>query len=373
MVVCFLVLLIREYFWSDTVKHHIGETMKTGKTLMELAAEVERQQESKVDFVADTRQLSLHAGELLMGAEQMPLTDHAHGQVAARLNIPKQYYDRMREEQPELLETNVNTWFQENPKKQMVRTLDGEVRAFLSDRYRALDNFDLLSATLPVLGEHALTVVSSEVTAGKMYLKVIKPELEREITKSSRKGDIVRGGLVISNSEIGIGGLQVQSFLEFLACTNGMTMPTGMKKYHIGKRQSSDEQIQRLLTDRTKQANDTAFWMTVKDVVKASLSREIFNGHIDIVEETTGVFLDADPIKVVENVQRKFSLTDQVTSTIKQSLIQGGDLSQYGYTNAVTEAANNLNDYETASELERIGGKIITLDRKDWEVLAMAS
>jgi hypothetical protein len=33
----------------------------------------------------------------------------------------------------------------------MLRTLDGQVRAVLSDRYRRLDNFDLAESVLPIL------------------------------------------------------------------------------------------------------------------------------------------------------------------------------------------------------------------------------
>ncbi|MBL0089244.1 MAG: hypothetical protein IPP44_22195 [Ideonella sp.] len=33
----------------------------------------------------------------------------------------------------------------------MVRTLDGQARAFLSDRYRRLDNYDLCEHVLPML------------------------------------------------------------------------------------------------------------------------------------------------------------------------------------------------------------------------------
>ena len=34
----------------------------------------------------------------------------AHAQIADRLSIPKKYYDRMREENPALLDANVNAW-----------------------------------------------------------------------------------------------------------------------------------------------------------------------------------------------------------------------------------------------------------------------
>ena len=50
--------------------------------------------------------------------------------------------------QPELLAENVNSWFQREPTQRMVRTLDGTVRAFLSNRYRRIDNLDIAEIVL---------------------------------------------------------------------------------------------------------------------------------------------------------------------------------------------------------------------------------
>ena len=82
----------------------------------------------------------------------------------------------------------------------MVRTLDGQARAFLSDRYRRLDNFDLASSVLPVLGEmgDGIQIISAEMTETRMYIKVINKRLELEV----QKGDVVQAGMVLSNSEV---------------------------------------------------------------------------------------------------------------------------------------------------------------------------
>ena len=57
----------------------------------------------------------------------------------------------MRTEQPQLLDRNVNTWLQSDGDRRMIRTLDGQVRAVLSDRISWLDNFDLAENVLPIL------------------------------------------------------------------------------------------------------------------------------------------------------------------------------------------------------------------------------
>ncbi len=129
--------------------------MKAGKTLTELAQELERQSETKKDFIASTEVLEMNDKAEITLEDNAPLsvTDVAHTQISARLDIPAKYYQRMREKAPELLAANVNGWFQQKPERRMVRTLDGQMRAFLSDRYRRLDNYDLAAAVLPVLKE----------------------------------------------------------------------------------------------------------------------------------------------------------------------------------------------------------------------------
>ena len=50
--------------------------------------------------------------------EPMTITGIAHRQIGTHLRIPAAYYDRMREERPDLLAYNANTWFkQENSQR----------------------------------------------------------------------------------------------------------------------------------------------------------------------------------------------------------------------------------------------------------------
>ncbi len=108
--------------------------MKTGRTLTELAIELERQSSTKKDFIASTEVLEMtDTGAMILEGDttqEFEIADVAHTQIAARLDIPAKYYSRMREKAPELLAANVNGWFQQKPERRMVRTLDGQMRAF---------------------------------------------------------------------------------------------------------------------------------------------------------------------------------------------------------------------------------------------------
>src|SRR5260221_4449098 len=117
--------------------------MKPGTSLTDLAAEIERQAAAKRDIVATTNAMHMAGGNSISvnGHGDFGVTDHTHRQIQSRLKIDARYYDRMRAEDPELLDYNVNRWFDRKPERRMLRTMTLEkpvARAFLSNRYRRL-------------------------------------------------------------------------------------------------------------------------------------------------------------------------------------------------------------------------------------------
>jgi hypothetical protein len=368
--------------------------MQSGRSLIELATELERQLNSRRDYLADTSAIQMETmhypqpnpGEsrgtpVLSGLIGSPksLTEHAHGQLASYLDIPKKYYDRMRAEQPELLSENVNTWFKSNPSKRMVRTLDGRVRAILSERYRPLDNYDLASAVLPVLTDLGTQVVSSELTDKRMYLKATLPSLSFTVegskmadTRGVAVGDVVQAGIAISNSEVGAGSIKIEPLLFRLVCKNGMiAADSSLRKYHVGRGFEGGDAVAELFTDETRRQDDKAFWLKVIDVVRGAFNVDLFRNLVDRMSEAAHMKIERDnPAEVVELTAKKFALPDGLHGGILKHLIDGGDLSKWGVINAVTATANTQPDYETATELERVGGKILELSQEDWKALA---
>lgn len=348
--------------------------MKTGRTIQELAIELDRQAKSKRDFVSDTRELTMNGGQMLfMGggdqSEQFGLTDHAHAQIASRLKIPKPYYDRLRKDHPQLLDGNVNTLFSREPERRMIRTLDGDARAFLSDRYRRLDNYDLMNAVMPVLAQAKdLQIVSCEVTDTRLYLKAIFPRMENEITR----GDAVQAGIVISNSEIGAGSLRVEPLLYRLVCLNGMiAADSSTRKYHVGR--ANDAEAYELFSDDTMKADDKAVWLKVRDTVHAAaVDAKKFDAIVQRARQATAERIES-PVKAVEQLASTVNLTEREKDSVLTRLIEGGDLSRWGVVNAVTRASQDVDDYDRATELERDGGRILTLPSNQWNEIAQAA
>lgn len=347
--------------------------MKTGKTLVELATELERQSTAKKDFIASTESLEMTTtGELTLESDrisqQFPVTDHAHSQIAARLDIPAKYYNRMKTEAPELLAANVNEWFRSKPERRMVRTLDNLVRAFLSERYRRLDNFDLAEAVLPILAEmgEGIRIVSTELTESRMYIKAINERLELEV----KRGDVVQAGIAISNSEVGLGALKVEPLIYRLICTNGMiAQDYSKKRYHVG-RSAEEGDAYELFRDETLKADDHAFFLKVQDTVRAAVDVTKFSMIVEKMREATEQRIEGNPVKAVEIVAERFDFNKEESSGVLQHLIQGGDLSAYGLLNAITRTSQDVEDYDRATEIERDGSRVLSLPASTWKTIS---
>ena len=94
---------------------------KSGRTLVSLAQELERQLHSKKDLIVPSQLVHHSTGDdgqthIIVNEAGNPVrygvTPLARRQLADKLKIPHAYFERMREEQPVLLDRNVNTWLQ---------------------------------------------------------------------------------------------------------------------------------------------------------------------------------------------------------------------------------------------------------------------
>lgn len=354
--------------------------MKTGRTLVNLAQELERQQATKKDLVLPMSVLrhgtdddgQTHVVVPEDGhAERYVLTPLARRQLADKLRIPLPYFERMREAQPRLLDHNINTWMQQDGDRRMLRTLNGQVRAVLSDRYRRLDNIDLAEAVLPVLQQLPdVQFESMELTETHMYLKCVTPRLSHEMAP----GDVVQAGVVVSNSEVGLGMLTVQPLLFRLVCRNGLIAADhGLRKTHVGRSLGREDEGLQVFRDDTLHADDRAFFLKVRDVVQAAVSEATFRQTAQKLQRTLNIPLTGDPVQAVEVLAQRYTLNEQERSGVLRHLITGGTLSAYGLVNAVTHFSQEVDDYDRATEFEALGGRLIELSPTEWQGLAQAA
>ena len=286
-----------------------------------------------------------------------------HRQVASALGIPAKYYDLMQAQKPELLAENVNSWFADKPSSYMVRSMDygaGQVaRALLSERYRRIDNYEVAQTVLPIISEmQGARIESCELTDTRMYIKVVNERIQTEVVP----GDIVQAGILISNSEVGMGSVSVKPLIYRLVCTNGMVADVGVGKRHVGRINESVDGDFGIFRDETIEADDRAFLMKIEDTVRAAVDEARFNALVQKLRDAKEApILPAAAPKVVELAAKEFNIRQNESEGILGHLIAGGDLSLYGLANAVTRHAQDVQSYDRSTELEATGYKIITM------------
>ena len=344
--------------------------MKQGMTIQDAAKEIMRQSQAKADYLVNTANLHMETCDGIPilrlldesgvdRVEPLDILPTAHRQMGDYLGIPRKYYDRMHQEDIGLLAQNVNTWLRKGPEQRMIRTIDGRARAFLSNRYRRIDNIDIARITLPIIQQMPDAIYEScNLSDDYMYIKVVNPRLTAEVVP----GDIVQAGVVISNSETGQGAVCVQPLIYRLVCSNGMVVNEARtRRNHIGRVTSADENLL-IYSEATLRADDKAFVMKVQDTVRAAVDEARFTKILDKLRESKDKKLNtADIPGVVKLASSSMGITDAESEGVLQHLIEGTDYSLYGLANAVTRHSQDVESYDRASKLEEIGYQIITM------------
>ena len=356
------------------------------------ATELHRQHFAKRDFIADVRDFRLSTdqggslatvrgvlSEATGEATQFAVTDHAHGQIAGYCDIPKAYYDRMLAQQHALLDDSVYTWLHaKGGNRRTVRTLDGKVRAFLSDRYRRIDNYDLANVILPELQSLGAVFKDVEVTEKRMYIKVAFENSEHVFDNPVNRevGDRMFLGLTIRNSEVGCGKVEVLPMSLILSCKNGATHnELGASRRHVGSRieLGDDDAAVELYSNEALEADDRALMLKVRDTVRATASNVVFDKIIGQMRESMGLQISTAPSLAVQELGKTVGLQSSEEEGILQHLILGGTLTQWGMVNAITRFAQDVPDYDRRDSLEEIGGDVLAMAQREFGKIATAS
>lgn len=389
--------------------------MKRGMSLESLLTTVIEQRESKRDFVANTKEAiqmvpaeDLEDGVALVllkeGAtelERFTITENCHRQIAGRLQIPWKYYDRLLKDHKDLVISQVNALFEREPQTRLLRTLDGKARAFLSDRYRTIDNDEVIEQVLPpiVKGDVPSKLLSSNVTENNMFIKVLftgdnlamdignAPQgrlpadvpghtwLGREGSDTGR--DIVRPGCIIRNSETGHGTLRIDGFFWRAFCDNGCVFGTeevfNFKRTHLGGKLVTEDGGFEIFSDETKRKQNEVIIAEITDAMSALTTETNVQKMADKLRTLKQGEQVKDAFAAVDQLAKEVDIRDGEKQDIITNLLSDGDFSRWGMLNAVTKVANTeAVDYERACDLENIGGQIIDMQMRQWNRVALA-
>lgn len=385
-----------------------ASTVRRNATLADLQAVLTDQHGRKVDVIAPSSQLRARDGRLVIsGAE--PVVDGdgvtcADGTylptavcdegVADKLGIPAGYVKRLRADRPDLYDANVNGWLHgvtgdfalpggpPDDRRFLVRCFRGDggegvARAFLSDRYRIVDNLDFLVAALDGVRQAGadVTVESCDLSDRRMYVRIVAPSVRalaptllRDYRSPFRDpsvrragghtpltGDaapdgspIVFAGFVISNSETGGGAFSIVPRLVVQACSNGLCVTKdAIRGVHLGGQ--LEEGVVRASEDTTRKMLALITART-RDAVATFLDTGYMTRVIAEIEgRSTAPVHSPD---VVRQVGKELAYDKATIDGVLEHFTRAGDMTAGGVMHAVTSFAQTVPGADEAYELE---------------------
>jgi hypothetical protein len=376
------------------------ETIKTetrNADLPDLVDMLKAQSDVRYDVVAPASQIEMRGGDLIVKGGAARVTDDGvttddarlvptsifDEGVSHRFDIPLKYVRTLRgrvatdieqapaDVAPTLLDENVNYWLAANPtKRHLVRGFrtdnpdePGIARALLSDRYRAIDNYDVLMATLAGVRAAGVEVNidGADLSDRRMSLRLTCPEVSAYAEnlldgyRSPWTGDTgadnptVFAGLVVKNSETGGGAFTIVPRLVVQVCNNGLQLTKdAMRAIHLGGK--LDDGIVRW-SDDTQQHELELVTSKTRDAVATFLDVDYMRTKITELQELAGVEV-ARPADTIQRVSRKVGWSESEQDEILSHFIKGGQTTALGVAQAVTSYAQTVKSIDRQDELE---------------------
>ena len=361
----------------------VTELAARNADLADLAALLEHQHGSRQDIVAGAGAIRADGGRLVIDNAGEAIitpdgvtpvagifgpTEVCDEGLAAKLGIPRAYLRRLRVENVDLYDSNVNGWLARDPRRFMVRCFRGDggtgvARAVLSDKYAIIDNFDILTAALDGVHRAGVDaqVAGCDLTDRRMYLRIVcdgirvlAPALlagyRSPFTgQTGADNPVISAGAIISNSEVGCGAFTITPRLTVQVCDNGLTISKDARRaVHLGGRQDEGEIA--WSTDTLRRTLDVITAKT-RDAVQAFVSREYAERALREIQAQAGRPVE-NPDETITTVCKRLQFGDEERAGILNHFIRGGAVTAGGVLHAVTSFAQTLPDADQAYAME---------------------
>jgi hypothetical protein len=374
-------------------------TTARNATLADLAAMLKDQQARKYDVVASASRLAWRDGHLVLRDSQPVITEDGVTTVdglyrptdvfiqnlALKLDLPLPYLRRLRESREDLMAANVNGWlrpqdtgYDPETRKFLLRTFTnpdsdepGVARALLSDSYKVMDHFDVLTAALQGVRDSGVQVEvgKCDLTDRRMMVRVHAPAVQALAPtllkgyrspftgESGADNPVVFAGFVLTNSETGWGSFSLTPEITVRICSNGMTMTKDvLRKVHLGTKM--DEGVIRWSED-TMEKNLALVTAQARDAVATFLDKDYVEAKVRELEAKSGA--PVDNVDDVKAITKRLRFTDEETDGVLGMFIRGGQMTAGGIVQAVTAYTQTIQDADRAFDLNGEAVKVLDL------------
>jgi hypothetical protein len=262
-------------------------------------------------------------------APAVTLSETATAQLCQKLEIPVRYYRRLPAEMQALVANyDLN---RQNGKSFLLRGKSDWVRAFLSAEYVAYNNAEIAETVQGLLGKGALTINSFVLEETHMFLKIVSEEIWDVETG-------LKAGIMIGNSEVGMGSVSVEPFVFRKPCTNDLI-------------------VSREKSFRHAHIHLTAFELTGRMAEAVSQGFQVASSVLDSFLKTREVKV-VEPLEVIRQIAEERKLSQKLTDEIVSGYLAEAEPNWFGVINAFTRAAQGLAPLQRI-EMERFAGTLL--------------
>jgi hypothetical protein len=197
-----------------------------------------------------------------------------------------------------------------------------------------------------------------------MIMQVTVPEFEALVGE-----DRFHWGLSFSNSEVGLGAWNIESFLWRLICSNGARVTSLLRKYHVGRRLEETNGDSSIFQEDTVQADSKAMQLVIRDVVKDAMRMEVMEEALDKLRQAKGMKI-SDPVQTIKNVTKRWPiLSDADGKSILMNMVEEKEFSAYGLMNGITYLAHEI-EADKGYDLQQLGYEIASVSKTEWDKIA---
>lgn len=323
---------------------------------MNLADTIDKLQESqylKRDIIVSARGINMNDLGLFNIEDKESILNYSYNKNARRqiceiTDMPVRYFDKLQKDHKELLCNSVNTLLHYENKNYLVRTVlneyRNEIRAVLSDRYKIINNLDVLEAVNSVLKD---VEYSADIDIDEDYLYCAITFDSNVITIGELQGS---PSLLVVNSEIGDGAFKIIPRVTIDENISFSINNVAIRKAHLGNAKTKGVVSDELCEDLKNQITNS-----IDNYINSELFIE------DSQELESRLFRNiADIFKSFEKVIKDLSFNEDEKKLAVVNFLQTKKSTAFDIIKSVLKVSNKF----STKRREEIENKIFTITNK---------
>ena len=336
-----------------------SELTKRSVDIGEAIQKMEKSGQMLDDFLVPSKNLYFFEDQddhkLRVGFDKETATMHRNAitQLAGRFGLNAKDLQREangKDWEREVFKNRLNEYAGHVPSKNvLVRRVNGEAKAVLSDKYRRMNTAAIFLSFLSAAMETGSVLVDASHGELRDFLEVIHPEIIEIPTE--KNGTIYTAfGAQIRNSDFGHSPLDLNIYQMNVVCLNGMVAKRMVNDIHLGSRIEGAGQIS--FAEDTISADTKSKALKVRDIMQTVYSKENITRERQRIVDATEIEIDfVQEIKQLPKMGVLQGEVDLLNKTLMEANPEDG-----------IQGKNTL--WKMAQGLTAVANKVESSDRK---------